>query len=492
MTFLFLPANASHIRWFLIFVLLLFFAVCEGQQLPRVLIITGNGNDPYQRKEYPPWIHEFQNDKVVEILRGIATVEVSEDLDILRADRLEAFDLIISNSIFLVPGEEQLEALYQFVSNGKAYFTIHCGILSLLNWDRYEEFMGAIFIGGPATVPERFKVSTTNIEFWGYQYPFRKKKPEHPVSLATEDFVTRDELYFIEPNTRDFHVIARAENHPVMWWHPVGRGKVMSLTLGHDEEAKDNPGYQALLRHGVEWLTGMPLIYGAQPKKVSTRQLTYENFMTLTAATHLEDSDIRFEIVNNANSSVFVAETTPSGSVTLRLTGKAGQGTFDVKATEKNGFSSKKTYTVEVVEDGTGNIAAYRGNTAVISSSENDSPMFCAANVIDEDPSTRWSSAPADSAWVTIDLQNGYSVRKLVLAWEGASAKEYRVLASHDGRAWNTIATVTDGDGGIDELNLDGSPMRYVKVLATKRLNERWGYSLYEVEVYGSPLTRRQ
>jgi len=29
--------------------------------------------------------------------------------------------------------------------------------------------------------------------------------------------------------------------------------------------------------------------------------------------------------------------------------------------------------------------------------------------------------------------------------------------------------------------------MRYVKVLATKRVNERWGYSLFEVEAYGAP-----
>ena len=470
---------------FLTVVLMLLLAVggvC--QQLPRVLIITGNGNDPYQKKEYPPWTHEFQNDKVIEILEGIATVEVSEDLSILRPDRLATYDLIISNSIFLTPREEQLNALYEFVANGKAYFTIHCGILSLLNWERYEEFMGAIFIGGPATVPERFKVSTTNMEFWGYKYPFRRDKPEHPVSLATDDFITKDELYFIEPNARGFHVIARAENHPVMWWHPVGRGKVRCLTLGHAEEAKSNPGYQALLRHGVQWLSGMPLIYGAQPRKVSTRQRTYENFMTLTAATHLEDSDIRFEVTHNSNSDVFAAETTPLGRVTLRLTGKPGDGTFVVKATEKNGFSSTKTYRIEVVKDGTGNIASYHGNTATISSAENESSMFYADNVIDEDPSTRWSSAPADTAWVTIDMQKVYSVRKLVLSWDGASAKEYSVLASHDGKRWTTVTTISDGDGDRDELNLVPTFMRYVKVLATKRVNARWGYSLYEVEAY--------
>lgn len=477
---------------FLTVVLMLLLAVggvC--QQLPRVLIITGNGNDPYQKKEYPPWIHEFQNDKVIEILEGIATVEVSEDLSILRPDRLATYDLIISNSIFLTPREEQLNALYEFVANGKAYFTIHCGILSLLNWERYEQFMGAIFIGGPATVPERFKVSTTNMEFWGYKYPFRRDKPEHPVSLATDDFVTKDELYFIEPSARGFHAIARAENHPVMWWHPVGRGKVMSLTLGHDEEAKNSPGYQALLRHGVQWLTGMPLIYGAQPKPVSTRQLTYDNFMSLAAASHLADSDIRFEIKDNSSRDVFIAQTTLSGKVTLRLTGKPGQGTFVVKATEKNGLSSTRIYRVHVVEDGAGNVAGYHGTTATVSSSENDSPMFYANNVIDEDLSTRWSSAAVDTAWVTIDLKRVYSVRKLLLYWEGSYARRYSIQASRDGQSWTTIKAVSDGDGEDDELSIDPAPMRYVKILCTERADGRWGYSLYEVEVFGEAVGRK-
>ena len=250
-----------------------------GQKLPKALILTGNGNVPNHKVEYPPWIHEFQNEMVIDILRDEAEVDIVTDLDILTTPRLDEYDLIISNSIFLTPNQAQLDRLYAFVSNGKSYMTIHCGILSLLNWDRYEEFIGGIFIGGPSSVPAEFKVNTENVEFWGYQYSFRDAK-QHPISIVTDDFITTDELYHFQPSTRDFNVIARAENLPVMWWHPVGKGKVMSLTLGHDEKAKANPGFQVLLRNGVKWLTGLPLITGAQPKVFSTRKLSYENFTT--------------------------------------------------------------------------------------------------------------------------------------------------------------------------------------------------------------------
>ncbi|HEX6226442.1 MAG TPA: ThuA domain-containing protein [Chryseolinea sp.] len=459
-------------------------APCECQKLPKTLILTGNGNVPTYKKEYPPWIHEFHNEKVIEILKNITTVDVATDLNVLGDQQLQQYDLIISNSLFLTPEEDQLKALHKFVSNGKAYMTLHCGILSLLNWDRYEEFIGGIFIGGPSSVPAEFKVTTANIEFWGYPYSFRKE-PEHPVSVVVDDFVIKDELYHFQPSTRDFHVIARAENLPVMWWHPVGNGKVMSLTLGHDEHAKSNPGYQNLLRHGVQWLLGMPLIHSAKPKVVSNRNSEHNKFMTLTASAHSVSSDaIQFRVIDNTNPAVFTAQSSPSGKVDLKLTGKPGAGQFIVSAKRSDGLSSVKAYDIEVVKDGVGNIASYYGNTATSSSNENQSAVFAAMNVLDNDSTTRWSSAPVDSAWIVVDLQKMYAVKQIVLEWESSFARDYTILGSQDGKSWKSLVTVAGGDGEIDTHNFSASQIRYVKVNMTERANKKWGYSLYEVKVY--------
>lgn len=455
--------------------------ISQGQNLPRTLIITGNGNVPSYKHGYPPWRHEFQNEKVVDILKDISTVDVTSDLNILHPDKLRQYDLIISNSIFLTPSTEQLSALYDFVAKGKSYLTLHCGILSFLNWDKYEEFIGGIFIGGPSSVPAEFKVYTTNTMFWGYDYSFRKE-PEHPVSLVTDDFSTKDELYHFQPSTREFYVIARAENLPVMWWHPVGKGKVMSLILGHDEEAKNNPGYQSLLRYGVQWLSGVPLIYGEQPGVVSTRKLKYENFIKLSAPG--ANSTATFQVVNNSNPEIFTAETSPDGKVNLKLTGKAGSGKFTVQAKLANGFSSTKSYHIRVLNDGTENIASYHGNIATCSSSENQSSVFVARNVIDNDGTTRWSSAPSDSAWIAIDLQKSYNVKKIVLQWEASFAVGYTIEGSTDGKKWRTLAQVSDGDGDIDTFDSINTQVRYIRINTTKRAPDKWGYSLYEIEVY--------
>ena len=475
-----------HIRLLILSSSLLVFLAVDGecQMLPKTLILTGNGNVPSYKTGYPPWIHEFHNEKVVEILKDITTVDVSTDLDVLRPDRLQQYDLIISNSLFLTPDEKQLDALYQFVSNGKSYITLHCGILSLLNWDRYEEFIGGIFIGGPSSVPAEFKVATSNTMFWGYDYSFRKE-PEHPVSIVTEDFVIKDELYHFQSSTRDFHVIARAENLPVMWWHPVGKGKVMSLTLGHDEEAKNNPGYQDLLTQGVRWLIGMPLIYGEQPKIVSNRHLIYEQFTTLRATSNLNNPEaIRFSVLQNKRPEIFTVESSPEGNVKLKLSGKTGNGQFIVSAMESNGLSSTRAFDISVVNDGTGNISLYHGNTATSSSIENQSGMFDAKNVLDNDPSTRWSSAPTDSAWLMIDLQKQYAIKKIVLEWESSFATAYDITGSQDGKTWNSLASVSNGDGQTDTLEFNPSQVRYIRINNKRRFDSKFGYSLYEVKVY--------
>lgn len=456
----------------------------HAQTLPKTLIITGNGNVPNYKTEYPPWIHEFQNEKVVEILNGITNVDVVSDLSVLQSERLRQYDLIISNSIFLTPDEKQLDALYQFVSSGKSYMTLHCGIISLLNWNKYEEFIGGIFIGGPSSVPPSFKVITDNVELWGYQYSFRRESA-HPVSIVTNDFVTKDELYHFQPSIRDFHVIARAENLPVMWWHPVGKGKVMSLTLGHNEEAKNNPGYQDLLTNGVRWLLGTPLIYGEPRKVVSTRNMSYNNFIKLKTSADESGSDaIQYSVSQNKNPDIATVSVSADGNVSLTLTGKPGPAEFIVSAQNRKGLSSRQVFNYEVVQDASENLAGYYGNTATASSYENVSPTFAAANVLDNDTTTRWSSAPVESASVVIDLQKTYNVKKIVLQWEASYAAAYNVQTSTDGKKWDVVKTELQGNGDTDLIEIAPTKARFVKVVGTQRADKKWGYSLYEVKVF--------
>ncbi|MDQ2076692.1 discoidin domain-containing protein [Marinimicrobium sp. ABcell2] len=108
-----------------------------------------------------------------------------------------------------------------------------------------------------------------------------------------------------------------------------------------------------------------------------------------------------------------------------------------------------------------------------------------AANAFDGDLSTRWSSSYADNNWVAVDLGDSYHVSEVTLHWEAAYGRDYQIQISDDGNSWTTLRTVTNGNGGVDAHNVNGTG-RYVRMNGQVR-GTRWGYSLWAFEVQGSP-----
>ncbi|WP_433087070.1 cellulose binding domain-containing protein [Dactylosporangium sp. CA-052675] len=129
-----------------------------------------------------------------------------------------------------------------------------------------------------------------------------------------------------------------------------------------------------------------------------------------------------------------------------------------------------------------GNLALRRPVTA----SSTEGASLAAANAVDGDRATRWSSLYADPQWLQVDLGAVYPVRQVILRWEAAYARSYRIETSNDGSVWTAVSSTTSGDGGDDTLAVDGSG-RYLRMSGTAR-GTAWGYSLYELEVYAVPI----
>ena len=108
------------------------------------------------------------------------------------------------------------------------------------------------------------------------------------------------------------------------------------------------------------------------------------------------------------------------------------------------------------------------------------------ANAVDGDDATRWASAEGvDPQWIRLDLGDTATINRVVLNWEVAHASAYTLQVSDNGTSWTTIASVSNGDGEIDEHAGLFAQGRYVRMHGTARATE-WGYSLWEFEVYGS------
>jgi hypothetical protein len=127
-----------------------------------------------------------------------------------------------------------------------------------------------------------------------------------------------------------------------------------------------------------------------------------------------------------------------------------------------------------------GNLALGRPATA----SSLETSAFPASLAFDGNAGTRWASLYSDPQWITVDLGATAAISRVRLTWEAAYASAYQVQVSNDNASWTTIRTVTGGDGGVDDwTGLSGSG-RYVRIYGTTRATA-WGYSLFEVEVYG-------
>ncbi len=124
-----------------------------------------------------------------------------------------------------------------------------------------------------------------------------------------------------------------------------------------------------------------------------------------------------------------------------------------------------------------------RGRPTTVSSVEPGSP-HAGANAVDGNAATRWGSAYSDPQWITVDLGATRTLNRVKLTWETAYGKAYQIQTSPDNATWSTVYSTTTGDGGTDDVAVAGSG-RYVRIYGTQRATQ-WGYSLWDLNVYGS------
>ena len=107
-----------------------------------------------------------------------------------------------------------------------------------------------------------------------------------------------------------------------------------------------------------------------------------------------------------------------------------------------------------------------------------------AQNALDARTNGIWCSTPGKGAEQTfdVDFRAPREFGGLVLDWQdGTAPKSYDVLFSDDGRAWRTVRSVRDGDGGRDPLDLPESETRYLRIAMHAGRSDR--YCLLHLEV---------
>jgi type 1 glutamine amidotransferase len=180
------------------------------------------------------------------------------------AKNLNYFDAIIfaSTTGELDLDDSQKQDMMSFLKeDGKGFVGIHAALDTNYKWPEYGEMIGGWFDQHP----------------WGtFNAPIRNEDPEFPaVRHLPKEFVKYDEIYQPMTWSRDkVHVllsldadkldyannprIHRADHDfPVAWDKMYGKGRVFYSTLGHTEEAWNDPDVRTLYFEAVKWALGM-------------------------------------------------------------------------------------------------------------------------------------------------------------------------------------------------------------------------------------------
>ncbi|MDR2583901.1 MAG: discoidin domain-containing protein [Fibromonadaceae bacterium] len=161
-----------------------------------------------------------------------------------------------------------------------------------------------------------------------------------------------------------------------------------------------------------------------------------------------------------------------------------------------NPFEYAKMYGNASSGSNPGSINLALSGTATASRSEGS---FTPGKAIDGSTASdsRWSSyqsgAENDNQWIIVDLGSTYKVNKVILNWEAAYGKSYRIEVSTEGSSWTTVANITNNtSAGIKEHSIAPRDARFVRMFGVERGNEYGGFSLYEFEIYGEPSEQQQ
>ncbi|PWT75284.1 MAG: hypothetical protein C5B59_09280 [Bacteroidetes bacterium] len=164
------------------------------------------------------------------------------------------------------------------------------------------------------------------------------------------------------------------------------------------------------------------------------------------------------------------------------------------------GFSSLAAYGLLTNSRCINNIS--QGKPSVASYGSGTAGGCCAASLaFDGDPGTRWSSQGdprGDAGYITVDLGSNFDICKVTITWQCAYGKNFLLQAALQGSdtsnaaSWTTFATVNNFAGGEGiTYEFDGAATgRYVRmqgVTATSCMGGNFGYSIYEMQVFGQP-----
>jgi len=220
-------------------------ASCKDDSPVKVLFITGG--------------HGYDKENFFAMLNKLPIiynhVEHPNAYGLLKADMIDKYDVVL---LYDMPKDISPAAQSDFIAmlnKGKGLVVLHHAFCSYDSWPEYVKIIGGRYHhypwmkNGTAQPPSTYQHDV--------KMPVRVEDKKHPITKGLADFEIIDEAYGGTEIRPDVHPLLSTNvpsNGPLVGWtNNYGKSRIVTLTLGHDKQAWENPSFIKVLSQAIVW-----------------------------------------------------------------------------------------------------------------------------------------------------------------------------------------------------------------------------------------------
>jgi type 1 glutamine amidotransferase len=238
-----------------------------GLVLP--IVCVGTALLPAQEEPAPPKLrllivtggHGFDRDAFSAIFDSFAGVEWREVThpdanDSYAPEVAETYDALLLYDMNQEITEEQKAAFVALLNGGKGLVVLHHALANYQEWDEFEKIAGGRYHTQPYTRDGKQHPASTYRH--GVDISVHVADPDHPVTAGLEDFTIHDEVYggfSVQPTVHALLTTDHPESSETLaWTNEYGKSRIVTIQLGHDAHAYENPNYRKLVQQAIRWV----------------------------------------------------------------------------------------------------------------------------------------------------------------------------------------------------------------------------------------------
>ncbi|MGN1181686.1 MAG: polysaccharide lyase family 8 super-sandwich domain-containing protein, partial [Faecalibacillus sp.] len=134
----------------------------------------------------------------------------------------------------------------------------------------------------------------------------------------------------------------------------------------------------------------------------------------------------------------------------------------------------------------------YAGKSMTLNEGENDryhasscTDNHGVENIVDSSEKTYWESENNQEQWISVFTGTNQFIKSMNITWGDHFASQYDVYISQDGKNYQLLQSITDGNGGKDDISIN-ELCSYVKIIM-KESNDN-NFQIKDISFYSSQL----